>query len=949
MFDQFLSWIGEQAGPLLEKLGDWALQFVAWVAPKIPDVIAAVAGIAAAILVWIGETVITLGAKLIEWGPPFYDWVHKEAIPKLLTALGEMGGNIIGWITDTIKTAGDEAKKIGESIIDGIKKSVEDKAKELWEAAKSAVMGALKAAKDALGIHSPSKVMADAVGSPIVQGIAEGIKAATPQAVAAMSDVAGKLLDTVTKGVDAFAKLRQMGEVPDSAINAFVSALTRVVQGFDAAMQSVGTKMLASAGEFAKGASGVVDLVAKAVDALGKLATFRAISESTIGAFADALMSTITHLVEAFATFDVKALAGAAGFAEGAGKVLAIVGSGVDAFNKLSTMGSAVPGMFLRFATYVRVLVNRMVEMSDDLDGTALAAAVAFAEGAGKIIAIVGTAVDAFGKMAGMGEAIPGMFLRFALYVRVLVGRMAEAAADVGQDALAEAVRFADGAGKIIAVVAAGVAAFDKLGTMGEAVPGMFARFALYVRVLVGRMAEAADDLSSGALAAAVQFAEGAGKVIGVIKVGVEGFNALGSFVAPTWDSMALFRQALGQWVGAMVQLAEWFEGVSLEAAVAFSDAAGKVVGILKAGVDGFTALDDLGPVSEVAIANFATAVNQTMVLLGAAASQFSADAIAQAGKFAEAAGKVVGILKAGTEGLLMLDTFTGVSEAAVKRFADGVRLAVAAMAALAVEFGPEATAAANAFAKAAGESTDFLKKGVEGFIKLGDLKDIPATGLRLFAQGIVAVVQTIGQLSTILTTEALAQAVSVANGTDTVIETIKNALKAFVLLGQAASEIPNYVASFQTAVNTLSGNMQRLVVPASQNLGQQIALGIADGITSGTPAIVNAVYAAINQAILAAKAALGIASPSKVFQDQVGMQMSAGMAGGVSMGAPLVDRAVTDVSGRATAAAGAAGGGGGGTTNIGGLTIVQQPGQNAQQLAQAVIAEIERRTGRRL
>lgn len=214
-----------------------------------------------------------------------------------------------------------------------------------------------------------------------------------------------------------------------------------------------------------------------------------------------------------------------------------------------------------------------------------------------------------------------------------------------------------------------------------------------------------------------------------------------------------------------------------------------------------------------------------------------------------------------------MLDTFTGVSEAAVKRFADGVRLAVAAMAALAVEFGPEATAAANAFAKAAGESTDFLKKGVEGFIKLGDLKDIPAAGLRLFAQGIVAVVQTIGQLSTILTTEALAQAVSVANGTDTVIETIKNALKAFVLLGQAASEIPNYVASFQTAVNTLSGNMQRLVVPASQNLGQQIALGIADGITSGTPAIVNAVYAAINQAILAAKAALGIASPSKVFR----------------------------------------------------------------------------------
>ncbi|WP_196301719.1 hypothetical protein, partial [Streptococcus pneumoniae] len=85
------------------------------------------------------------------------------------------------------------------------------------------------------------------------------------------------------------------------------------------------------------------------------------------------------------------------------------------------------------------------------------------------------------------------------------------------------------------------------------------------------------------------------------------------------------------------------------------------------------------------------------------------------------------------------------------------------------------------------------------------------------------------------------------------VIETIKNALKAFILLGQAASEIPNYVASFQTAVNTLSGNMQRLVVPASQNLGQQIALGIAAGITSGTPAIVDAVLAAVDAALTAA------------------------------------------------------------------------------------------------
>ena len=92
------------------------------------------------------------------------------------------------------------------------------------------------------------------------------------------------------------------------------------------------------------------------------------------------------------------------------------------------------------------------------------------------------------------------------------------------------------------------------------------------------------------------------------------------------------------------------------------------------------------------------------MQRLAAAAANFSAEAIAQAGLFADAAGKTVGILKAGVEGLLLVDTFTGVSDAAITRFGDGVRLAVAKMVQLATEFGAEGTAAAAAFAKAAGD-----------------------------------------------------------------------------------------------------------------------------------------------------------------------------------------------------------------------------------------------------
>ena len=59
--------------------------------------------------------------------------------------------------------------------------------------------------------------------------------------------------------------------------------------------------------------------------------------------------------------------------------------------------------------------------------------------------------------------------------------------------------------------------------------------------------------------------------------------------------------------------------------------------------------------------------------------------------------------------------------------------------------------------------------------------------------------------------------------------------------------------------------------------------------------------YAAKNaasSALDAAKKLLGIASPSKVFADQVGYQMSAGMAAGIARGIPDVTSAIGAVSG---------------------------------------------------
>lgn len=79
---------------------------------------------------------------------------------------------------------------------------------------------------------------------------------------------------------------------------------------------------------------------------------------------------------------------------------------------------------------------------------------------------------------------------------------------------------------------------------------------------------------------------------------------------------------------------------------------------------------------------------------------------------------------------------------------------------------------------------------------------------------------------------------------------------------------------------------------------GRNLISGIARGIASGAGAVVEAAKNAARSALDAAKAFLGIHSPSTVFRDQVGKMISAGAAEGIEAGAGLIDAAMAGVFG---------------------------------------------------
>lgn len=84
--------------------------------------------------------------------------------------------------------------------------------------------------------------------------------------------------------------------------------------------------------------------------------------------------------------------------------------------------------------------------------------------------------------------------------------------------------------------------------------------------------------------------------------------------------------------------------------------------------------------------------------------------------------------------------------------------------------------------------------------------------------------------------------------------------------------------------------------------LGTNIIQGVKNGIANAAHIIIDAMKNLAKNALQAAKDALGIQSPSRVFRDQVGMMISRGMALGITDGVPFVKRAMQDLTDTTTA-----------------------------------------------
>ena len=200
------------------------------------------------------------------------------------------------------------------------------------------------------------------------------------------------------------------------------------------------------------------------------------------------------------------------------------------------------------------------------------------------------------------------------------------------------------------------------------------------------------------------------------------------------------------------------------------------------------------------------------------------------------------------------------------------------------------------------------LAKGVQllGQLALGILQAVPdlISHIPDIVQAIVAVFTAYNWLSlgkniitffkngiTSMISAVTSAAENVQNG---IINTIENLPSTLSNLGKnAVSKLANAIASgisniVGIAKNIVSGIKNAFTSFNWGSIGSNIIKGIANGIAGAVGGLVNAAINAAKSAFNAAKEALGIHSPSRLFRDKIGKMMALGMGIGFEENMPV-------------------------------------------------------------
>lgn len=223
--------IGYALGQAVGSVVKFGQDVWSWITVELPKIIAGVidwfAQLPGQIWNWLLDTL----DKVKQWGMDTYNSITRAAsdmINGVIDWFRQLPGRIWDWLMDTVNrisswgsnlynTAVDavrntvngiiewfkklpgEVYNIGKSIVEGIWNGITGMGDWLWGQISGFGQGIVDGFKNALGIHSPSRVMRDQIGKMLPPGIVLGVEDEMPQAVNQMDSMLNNLVTALSQ------------------------------------------------------------------------------------------------------------------------------------------------------------------------------------------------------------------------------------------------------------------------------------------------------------------------------------------------------------------------------------------------------------------------------------------------------------------------------------------------------------------------------------------------------------------------------------------------------------------------------------------------------------------------------------------------------------------------------------------------------------------------------
>lgn len=729
---------------ILDSLGPAIMAMVGWATTALPQFAAAFTSVMAVVGPVVGALASLIGGALALIAG--FVEAHSAQITAVLTGAWNIISATIGAVFAVITGMISAGLQLISGDFSGAWQTIQDTATSVWGSIQTIITSAITIVTSVLTIGAATwqQVIAAAwaavesatatAWANVQAAIASGIASAAATVQAGIGQLPGIVLAIGGALYSAGAAIIGMlGAGIDSAIGAAIqkvrdglqqignllphsepkdpnSPLRGLTESGRAIFAMFADGIKQGAPEAVKAAADAASAVAKAItDALGALkalSSFDAAKNTPtagqFGAVIAFLANTTAMLAEVGAQFSDKALKAAGDFSDAAGKVAGAIGSGVKALTDLGKFVPPATAAIYAFGKSLRAIVNDFAVLSEQITKEMYAEAADFADSAGKVVAIIGNGVAGFTALTKFVAPPVAAIYAFGKTLRAVVNDFAVLSEQITADMYTEAAAFADGAGKVVAILGNGVAGFLALESFTA--PGVAAIYAFgkTLRAVINDFALLAEQITQDATDQAAKFAEGAGKVVAIIGGAVDGLSKLADFVAPSQEAIDNFVYAVYETVRKIGEMAAQMSGDGITLAGAFGVAAGSVFGALKTALDVFTGLAKLVVPSAQAIDNFGIAVAYTVRRIGDFADQIGKDGIKAATDFGAKVGSIFSALKSAMDILASFEKFPASAKKALDAFFAGVQAVVVRM--------TEATDQAGEFAKqAAGYKAQIL------------------------------------------------------------------------------------------------------------------------------------------------------------------------------------------------------------------------------------------------